>query len=94
LEYDLLRKPASNFSGSCCNAAKIERISPAEAVRIAAPSTLQQLPGDEARKLRALAGVFTALPCFRLHLAREGRKNLLAIARTMDALQRRAVQAS
>ena len=67
----------------------IEPISPAEAVRIAAPSTLQQLPGNEARKLRILARTFTGLPCFRLHLARDSGKNVLAIERTMQTLRSR-----
>jgi len=44
------------------------RISPAEALRGLAPSTLFQLPADDARGLRAMAGLVRQLPCFRLDL--------------------------
>ena len=43
--------------------------------------------GTEASE--SLARTFIGLPCFRLHLARDSRKNVLAIERTMRALRSR-----
>ena len=48
-----------------------ERISAAEALRGLAPSTLFQMPADDVRAFRVMAGLVRQLPCFRLHLGLE-----------------------
>ncbi len=57
----------------------LEPISSVDAVRVAAPSVLRQLPGAEQRKLALLARAFAA-PCFQLRLTRDHRRNLGVIA--------------
>lgn len=58
---------------------RLERISPGEALRTILPAALRQLPGEEQRKLSILAGILTAVPCFRLHLTRDHARNLAVI---------------
>lgn len=53
------------------------RISPAQALREFAPSTLFQLPGEGAAPLQAMAALVRGLPCFRLTL---GRRETVAAA--------------
>jgi hypothetical protein len=53
----------------------LEPISSADALRVAAPNVLRQLPGAEQRKLVLLARAFAA-PCFRLRLTVDHRRNL------------------
>jgi hypothetical protein len=68
---------------------RLEPISPAEALRIAVPSTLSQLSGGESRKLAIMAGVFARAPCFRLHLARDAQRNRETVTNLLKSLQNR-----
>lgn len=49
-------------------------------MRYVAPSILRQLAGEEQQKLATLARIVSALPCYTLGLARDGQRNLAALA--------------
>ncbi len=63
---------------------RLHPISAAQAVRVAAPSTLSQIPGSEPEKLALLARLLAARPCFRLELARDHRRNIEAVAELVE----------
>jgi hypothetical protein len=50
-------------SGSACNA---EALTPGEALRALAPSTLFQLPGDRTQSFARMCGLIRNIPCWRL----------------------------
>jgi hypothetical protein len=47
---------------------RLTRVSAAEGLRALAPSTLFQLPGEDAVALKTLAGIVRKVPCYRLDL--------------------------
>ena len=55
-------------SGEDCHA---EALSPAECLRLMAPSTLFQLPGDRQTSMRIMAMLVRTLPCYKLYMGND-----------------------